>query len=86
MRLYMKVNILEQYLTAVESGELPVNHDLLRQVKLIVQKLPKAPESQLNSISVGEFPFFLQNLKNISIPRTVLMTYIDLRIEFKTKL
>ena len=57
MRLYMKVNILEQYLTAVESGELPVNHDLLRQVKLIVQKLPKAPESQLNSISVGKFPF-----------------------------
>ena len=53
MRLYMKVNILEQYLKAVESGELQQNADLMRQVKLIVQKLPKAPEPTLNSTAVG---------------------------------
>jgi len=52
MRLYMKVNILEQYLEAVESGELPQNADLMRQVKLIVQKLPEAPEPTLNATAV----------------------------------
>jgi len=52
MRLYMKVNILEKYLASVESGELPPNPDLLRQVKCIVQKLPTAPESSLNETSV----------------------------------
>ena len=51
----MKVNILEKYLASVESGELPANSDLLRQVKCIVQKLPTAPESSLNETSVGAY-------------------------------
>ena len=60
MRLYMKVNILEQYLEGVESGELPQNADLMRQVKLIVQKLPEAPEPTLNATAVGKLSFFYE--------------------------
>jgi len=51
LRLYSKISVLEKYLKAVMAAELPPNPDLIRQINLIIQKLPIAPDQTLNQTS-----------------------------------
>ena len=39
------------------AAELPPNPDLIRQINLIIQKLPIAPDATLNQTSTGNFKF-----------------------------
>ena len=39
------------------AAELPPNPDLIRQINLIIQKLPIAPDATLNQTSTGIFLF-----------------------------
>jgi len=51
LRLYSKISVLEKYLKAIMAAELPPNPDLIRQINLIIQKLPIAPDETLNQTS-----------------------------------
>jgi len=51
LRLYSKISVLEKYLKATLAAELPPNPDLIRQINLIIQKLPIAPDETLDQTS-----------------------------------
>ena len=55
MRLSMKIKVVENYLDAVIKGELEPQQEVLRQINLIIRKLPKSPDSTLNKTSIGLF-------------------------------
>merc|ERR1711953_267517 len=52
MRLSMKIKVVENYLDAVIKGELEPQQEVLRQINLIIRKLPKSPDSTLNKTSI----------------------------------
>ena len=59
-----RVDVIRRYLKAVSGGEVPANHELLRQVKSLCAKLPAMDSPQYHEE-------FLQDHNN-----TLLVTYL----------
>ena len=57
----MKIRVIENYLNDVIRGELVPQQEIIRQINLIIQKLPKSSITTLNVTSTGIY--FHKNLR-----------------------
>lgn len=59
--LHSRVRLVLQYVKAVESGQLPVNHEILREAYSLSNRLPvlQSPKFKGEFYNVSNFSFFV---------------------------